>query len=264
MRQSEHAERLNGRVLSWMLGLACRLSYLGGGRSCGERRSDAFITFECGRSGQNRASRRARRRRGRREIGNAHQAARAAQGRSGSEPKEDGDEQSHEFFNENDNRSRQTEAKGREPVHRRAMIGSRPCAPERSGRGGAIDTQMPWNYMRDHVNLRAWLSLRRRQECGEEKSDGRTTNFLISSFPAAAGTVLVLSNATSAIFAPSWQMTSTKPNQVQSVIRARDEQRSENCERRRGGQWRQIRRNSKPGAHGEKKAGRCMLQHHWF
>ena len=39
-------------------------------------------------------------------------------GWSGSEPKEDGDEQSHEFFNENDNRSRQTEAKGREPVHR--------------------------------------------------------------------------------------------------------------------------------------------------
>ena len=180
MRQSEHAERLNGRVLSWMLGLACRLSYLGGGRSCGERRSDAFITFECGRSGQNRAARRASRRRGRREIGNVHRA-RAAQGRSGSEPKEDGDEQSHEFFNENDNRSRQTEAKGSEPVHRRAMIGSRPCAPERSGRGGAIDTQMPWNYMRDHVNLRAWLSLRRRQrrEIGRA-NDYSFPNFFIS------------------------------------------------------------------------------------
>ena len=40
-----------------------------------------------------------------------------------------------------------------------AMIGSRPCAPERSGRGGAIDTQMPWNYMCDHVIRRARLSL---------------------------------------------------------------------------------------------------------
>ena len=77
--------------------------------------------------------------------------------------------------------------------------------------------------MRDHVNLRAWLSLRRRQEYNEEKSDGQTINFLISSFPAAARTVLVLSNVTSAGFAPSWQMTSPKPNQVQSA--ARDEQR---------------------------------------
>ena len=131
------AERLNGRVLSWMLGLACRLSYLGGGRSCGERRSDAFITFECGRSGQNRASRRARRRRGRREIGNAHQAARAAQGRSGSEPKEDGDEQSHEFFNENDNWSLKRKRKGASRFT--AMIGSRPCAPERTKRAGRSD-----------------------------------------------------------------------------------------------------------------------------
>ena len=103
---------------------------------------------------------------------------------------------------------------------------------------------MPWNYMRDHVNLRAWLSLRRRQEYNEEKSDGQTINFLISSFPAAARTVLVLSNVTSAGFAPSWQMTSPKPNQVQSA--ARDEQRRKNCERRSGGQWKQIRRNSKP------------------
>ena len=81
-------------------------------------------------------SRRARGRRGRREIGNAHQAARAAQGRSGSEPKEDGDEQSHEFFNENDNRSRQTEAKGREPVHRHDR---KPTLRPRTKRAGRSD-----------------------------------------------------------------------------------------------------------------------------
>ena len=80
-------------------------------------------------------------------------------GWSGSEPKEDGDWQSHEFFNENDNRSRQTEAKGSEQVHRHDMPATLRPPLERSGRGGAIDTQMPWNYMCDHVIRRARLSL---------------------------------------------------------------------------------------------------------
>ena len=57
-------------------------------------------------------------------------------GRSGSEPKEDGDEQSHEFFNENDNRSRQTEAKGREPVHRHDR---KPTLRPRTKRAGRSD-----------------------------------------------------------------------------------------------------------------------------
>ena len=55
-------------------------------------------------------------------------------GWSGSEPKEDGDEQSHEFFNENDNRSRQTETKGREPVHRHDRKPTLRARTERAGR----------------------------------------------------------------------------------------------------------------------------------
>ena len=154
------AERLNGGVLSWMLGLARRLSfsYLGGRhlRSPRARRADARTPLlHLNAEGRDKTERRGVRGGG---EGDGKLETLTRRGWSGSEPKEDGDEQSHEFFNENDNRSRQTEAKGREPVHRHDR---KPTlrSPERSGRGGAIDTQMPWNYMCDHVIRRARLSL---------------------------------------------------------------------------------------------------------